>query len=195
MAQIANTVFKISDLTSHWHRVLGSCCYFLDQDQTELTDGTMESSMREFTYEDNHPKTVAIIDWKYPGKSLSDKYAAIKYQIHSSENEYKTPIPFFIIIYYLDDQYKEKMYYVIPANTYARNFFSINNFPIEGKWLTVYNFSKFQYALRSKKWNEFENIKRENLLAVGLAKDLKLKDLPNSYVEYPLPALNFSWIK
>lgn len=192
MARQSNTIYCCNKSASNWHRILGKCCYYLDNDQTELEDGTVSATMKEFTYKDGHPETVALIDFKYPGKSLSDKYPAIQYQIYNSEHEYKVPVPFFIVLYYLDVQYPIKMYYVIPANIPARSYFDRCELSDKGTWMSIKMFSKFQHALRNKTWNGEELLKDANLSAIGL-NGTKLKDLSNIVMKYDLPYLDFSW--
>ena len=195
MSTTANTSFSGNRMASHWHRVLGKACYFLDSDHIELSDGTIGDTMKEYTYKNGVPSTVAMIDFKYPGKSLSDSYSAIQYQIHSTENEFKTPIPFFMVIYYLDkDIHEIPMYYVIPANVPARLYFDKCKLSDAGAWMTVKKFSKFQYALRNQPWNQNEVIDDKNAAMVGLRPNMTLRDLPDEPARYPLPKMNFSWL-
>lgn len=196
MALIAKTNFSGNRSASEYHRILGKYCYYLDIDQIEMRDNSMNEIMKEFDYDDNDKmRTVAMIDWKYPGQSLSDKIPAIKYQIHTSENEYKVPIPFFIIITYLDNNYPIKSYYVIPSNIIARNYFNKANLSINGVWMSLKRFSKFQHALRGRNWNGNERLINANTKAVGLKDDMMLKELSNEYCEYKLPKLDFSWME
>lgn len=196
MSESANTIYN-SSLPSIYHRILGKCCYYLDIDQTEANEGSMSERLYEFTYFNGNPKTVALIDYKYPGVSLSDKYSAIQYQIYTSENEYKHPIPFFIVITYLDHNYPVKMYYVIAANKPAREIhkrLEVSN----GMWLSIQGYSRFQHLLRNKKWNKEEIINPSNIAAIPdllIAKNAKLKDLPDSRMIYQLPEMEFSWQK
>jgi hypothetical protein len=191
----ANTIYKDNDEASKYHRILGKPCYYLDVDQTELEDGTMNQTLKEYTYINGNPKTVALIDFKYPGKSLSDKYSSIKYQIWSSENEYKTPLPFFIVLTYLTNVHPVKMYYVIPANIPARQYFDKCKFSNKGRWMSLRAFSKFQHALRNIPWTPNQIIDADNLKAVGLPAGMTLNDLSGEVMEYVLPTLDFSWLK
>lgn len=193
MATQANTIFKGNNLASDWHRILGGCCYYGDIDQTETENGFEEEQMKEYTYDSGKPRTVAMIDWKYPGKSLSDKHPSIQYQIFTSEQEYKIPIPFFMVVYYLDEQFPVKMYFVIPANIPARTIFDRCELSDQGKWMSVRTFSKFQHLLRDKPWNGDEQIKNVNLGKIGLPDNMKLKDLSSKVKEYNLPYRDFSW--
>jgi hypothetical protein len=194
MALIANTTFTGNKLATVFHRVLGKCCYMVDTDQRELETGIAEDIMNEYTYEHGHQKTVAMIDWKYPGKALSDSHPAIQYQIYSSENEWKNPMPFFMVVYYLDVQFTTKMFYVIPANVPARSMFDHWELSDRGAWMSPKKFSKFQHGLRNKPWNGEEVLRDENLIAAGLPAGMRLKDLSSATVEYPLPVLDFSWL-
>lgn len=194
MANTQNTSYKDNDWASRYHRILGKSLYYLDVDQTELESGTMNKTLKEYTYENGNPKTVALIDFKYPGKSLSDKYSSIQYQIYSSEHEYKTPLPFYMVITYLSEEYPVKMYYVIPANSVARKGFEFLKFPMLGQWMSVRRFSQFQHWLRNKKWNGEEEILAANLLDINWNSELKLKELPGAEKQYPLPTMDFSWL-
>jgi hypothetical protein len=194
MSITSNTKFKNNELASDYHRILGKCLYYLDSDQTELEERSAEATMKEFTYENGHPRTVALIDFKYPGNSLSDKYASIQYQIYNSEQEYKVPVPFFMTLYYLDLDHDVKMYYVIPANVPARKYFDKCELPAIGAWMSVKKFSKFLHAIRGKTWNGEESINDTNLFKVNLPAGTKLKNLSSKIKEYKLPYFDFSWI-
>lgn len=148
----------------------------------------------EYTYDYGRLRTVAIIDWKYPGQSLSDKYSAIKQQINLSDNELKVPVPFFIVVYYLDEQHPVKCYYVIPANKTARSLFDQYGFSHAGKWFSLKHFSIFQHKIRQKVWDKNEPINNDNLQKIGMERGMTLGDLSSEILEYKLPLMDFSWL-
>jgi len=189
MATRANTPYKENGEASCWHRVLGICCICSDEDCVEALDGSIPMFIEgTFKYGEPDPVPVAMFDWKYPGKSLSDKYVAIRLQ-RGTANQLK--IPFFFAITYLDDNFPIKCYYVIPINQFAKDKFALWTYPIEGKFLSIKQFSKIQHTLRKKIWDGDEVIEPANLLAVGLTPPMCLKDLPDQTYPYTLPIMDF----
>jgi hypothetical protein len=140
----------------------------------------------EFTYENGEAKPVAIIDYKHTGQILSDKWPAIQCQIWMANN---CGIPFYFVIYFLDEEYATKCYFVVPGNSLAKKQFAFWKLSEKGAWLGLKDYSKFQHALRKKIWNGDEVIDDKNLITVGFAPGMKLKDLPNKVDNYPLPEI------
>ncbi len=194
MSATSNTQFSGNQLASKFHRILGRQCCYLDIDQTELASGAMEETMYEYTYEDGESKPVAMIDFKYPGGSLSDKYPAIRFQIDLTEKRLIDPIPFFLVVYYLDSIHPVKCYYVIPANVPARAFFDKFSLSDAGVWMSLRDYSRFLHKLRNIPWNGEESIEAVNSGPIGLPTNMKLKDLSCTTKAYELPYLDFSWL-
>lgn len=189
MARYRNTETRSNDLASDYHRILGYRMYSQDIDMMMTEIGNKEEMFYEFTGNGN---PVAMIDYKYPGQRLSDKHFSIQGQINIAN---RLEIPFFFAITYLDVNHPIKMYYVIPINKLAREFWiETNRKPLPGAWLTLRQFSQFEHALRSMPWNPAEPIPERNLEAVQLQPGMTLGDLPNVKAEYPLPQLDFSWM-
>lgn len=187
MSKIANTLYKDNNLASDFHRVSGKYSYVTDIDlipsgESENTD----NMFFEYKYENGNVEPVACIDFKMPGKSLSDKYSAIKAQISISN---KLNVPFFFAVTYLDERYPTKCYYIIPINEIARNNLKIKGV---GAWCSLKEYSKFQHKLRNITWNGNEPIEPKNAEVVGLSCKT-LADLPNTKQKYELPNLDFSW--
>lgn len=189
MSHIANTPYKDNNLASDYHRISGKYCYVTDIDLILSGDKDNQDNMFfEYTYKNNEIEPIACIDWKMPGKSLSDKYSPIQAQIAISN---KLGVPFYFIITYLDDKYPVKCYYAIPINKIARQLTPASDGV--GSWLSLQEYSKFQHQLRKLNWNSLEPIETKNLQAVNLPTKLTLGELPNDKKEYPLPILDFSW--
>lgn len=180
MATTKNTPYNNYNIANDYHRVQGSICYEMDID------------VIEFTYINGKPIPIAIVDWKYPGKCLSDNFTCSQQQIAVAD---LLNVPLFFAITYLDDNFPVKMYYLIPINDIAHRFFFSNNVNQNGVWLTVLGYSRFLHKLRNKTWNGNEIINEKNLAAIGFSTPMKLKDLPNKYKEYELPKLDFSWMR
>lgn len=191
MAQISNTTYKDNNLASDFHRISGRYCYTTDIDCLATNTGNEDNMFFEYSYDNHKIKPVAMIDWKHPGKSLSDKYSAVQAQIAIAD---KLEVPFFFIITYLSDEYDTKMYYVIPINEKARKIWAFWQRETPGDWLTLKSYSKFHHSLRKLEWNKDEPINQINLAAVKLSNINTLGDLPNKKAVYQLPELNFSWM-
>ncbi len=187
MSRQSNTDFKANESASDYHRILGKCCYYSDLDMTEADSGSEEAMCISYTYDNKNIKPVAIIDWKYPGKSLSDKYSAVQLRLTIANS---LNIPMFFCITYLDEQYPIKCFYVIPINLNAKHYFRRCGLVWQGEWMSVKTFSKFQHGLRNKTWNGEEEIDPKNAAACGLSVG-KLKDLPNQLTKYELPQMEF----
>lgn len=156
----------------------------MDIDNIELEKGSVENMYVELGLQYGEPEAVAFVDFKMPGKSLSDKYFTIRGQINMAT---KLGIPFFFIITYLDDRYPVKMYYIIPINKIARKKYK------DGGWLSLRRYSQFQHHLRGEVWNPKETLNQQNVQKINL--DYKtLGDLPADEMEYPLPIMEFSWM-
>ncbi len=177
MSHQANTPYKVNPEASDYHRVLGKKAYGSDID------------MFEYTYnQDGTIKPIALFDYKYPGKQLGDNYSPIQLRITIAD---KLNLPFFVAVTYLDDKYPVKMYYIIPINNNAKNYFKRCELSSDGHWFSLRAFSKLQHALRGHKWNPEEEINDKNGEACGLPVFAKLKDLSNEVKQYPLPLLDF----
>lgn len=203
MSTQSNTKYiNWADGTKEYHRIMGQCCYFLDNDCIELTDGYVNTIWREVNAD---MTTAAIIDYKYPlnkyGKPvlISNKKGmynsfALRQQAWSCDNEYKIPKPFFIVVTYLDDNFPIKNFYVIPANNKAISMWNRGNVPMPGKFMSLRGYSRFMHIIRNKVWNGEELIDDKNLKIVGLSGPMKLKDLDNSIGSYNIPELDFDWL-
>jgi hypothetical protein len=177
-----------SELASIFQRVLGRCCYYSDLDDLEANEGSTEMFVHyTYTHANPEPLPVAVIDWKYPGKSISTKYSPIKLQKVVAN---KLEIPFFITIAYLDVQHPIKCYYVIPVNSFAIKLFRKYRLDsVTGEWFSLRKFCMLQHLLRNRKPNWDEKIDQTNAKAAGLPLSATLGDLPDDVQIYPLPTI------
>lgn len=182
MSHTVNTTYKCNEEASTFHRITGKKCYGVDVDMLEC----------KYQEGSSEPVPVAVTDYKYPGKSLSDTHSSFGAYLMLSK---RLDIPFFIIITYLDLNFTTKCYYVIPADQRAKKYFVRCKLNQQGAWLGLKDFSKFLHALRSQPWNGEEVVDADNLVACHLEAGTKLKELPNEIRQYPLPKLEFSWLK
>ena len=181
--KIHKTNYSGNELASQYQRILGDCCYYSDLDCIASEDGSKEDMTVSYTYKDNKPKPVFIIDWKHPKDIVHLEYSAIKLQSVMADT---CKIPFFIGVTYLDEQHPVKCYYIYPENSFAKNYFNKCNLLPGGAWFSLRSFSKFQHALRNKQWNPNQAITKANSIVVGL--DAKtLGELPNKCQTYTLP--------
>lgn len=184
MSTVANTPYKDNNLASDYHRISGKYCYVTDIDlMPSGRKDNVDNMFFEYTYLNSKIEPIACIDFKMPGKGLSDKWSAIQAQIAISD---KLEVPFFFAITYLDERYPVKCYYIIPINSLARSSYSPG-------WYSLKQYSKFQHKLRKLAWKATEAIDDRNLVAVQLAPGLTLGDLPDQVTAYPLPVFDFSW--
>lgn len=186
MSHTQNTPYSANDLASKYHRVLGRCCYYADIDCVNSKEGSEDNMCIDFTYDKDGPKVTHIIDWKYPGESISTKYAGIQIQKHIADT---LKVPFFIAITYLGDEHPVKTFYVIPANAMALAYFERCKLLPGGAYFSLKTMSKFQHALRNKKWNPEEEIHPANLAAVNLPEGTTLRQLPSDIKPYDLPKI------
>jgi hypothetical protein len=126
------------------------------------------------------------------GQHFSDEYWTVQAQAYNYDCEFKRPIPFFIVLTYLSEEYTDKMYYVIPCNNTAKQLFQTYQKSLKGEWMTPLKFSQFQHLLRDISWNGEEVIDKRHTQVVGLPDDIKLNQLPNTKSIYPLPKLKFN---
>lgn len=186
-------------LPSLWHRALGRACFASDIDSFEMTSMNTEDSFMEFKIDLNNYECVAFFDYKMilsnPEKPqrFSDDYAPIRAQGKIADLQFKTPVPFFLALTFLDESYPDKMYYIIPINTSAKKFFKKYNISIKGNWQTTLQFSQFQHLLRKIKWNPEEIINERICDTINLPQGSKLKNLPNTKIKYNLPQLSFNY--
>lgn len=139
-----------------------------------------------------------VIDYKHVkldevhNQYFTDTLFTIKAPAIYYDRGTKVPVPFFVVLTYLSEEFADKMYFVLPTNNAAKEHFQTYKKDLNGQWMTPLRFSQFQHTLRELSWNGEEIIDPINLKAVGLPVNLKLKELPNKLVEYPLPKLNFN---
>ena len=192
MANTQNTQWKSNDEASEIRRLLGRANYYCDFDDIMSNEDNIESSGMMYTFEYGKRKTVAIIDYKQgiaQDIPCKQNMEAIKQQAHFATNEMKTPLPFFIILTYLLDEHETKMYYTMPCDKAARKIIK------KPRWMTLFEMSRFECFLRGKRFDPEEVINQDRLLAkYGFPSGMKLKDLPNIIVEYPLPRIDMDFI-
>lgn len=180
---------------SKWQRCCGRQCYTIDEDELGLDDGSLEEVFMGF---DKRKKVRFAIDYKrinlndVDKQSFSDSYWTVQSQAYVCDCQFKIPVPFFITLTYLSEEYLDKMYYVIPTNNTAKKLFKQYQKNLKGEWMTPLKFSQFQHLLRDISWNGEEIIDSEHTQAVGLPSNIKLNQLPNKKTIYPLPKLNFN---
>lgn len=176
-------------------RCLGARLYTIDGDEQGLDQGTLEGQFMGFT---GRKEMKFAIDYKHislqdvESQSFSDSYWTMQAQAYFYDCQVKKPVPFFTVLTYLSEEYENKMYFVIPSNNAAKLAFQHYNKHKNGQWMTLLQFSQFQHLLRGITWNGEEIIDTRNLIAAKLPNNLKLKELPNKQVIYPLPQLNFN---
>lgn len=180
---------------SRFQHCTGYRCYTSDTDEMGFQTGSMEEVFMGF---DSTNQVRFAIDYKRVSletvneQYLSDQKWSVKSQAAFWDNQVKSPVPFFVVLTYLSEEFLDKMYFVIPTNNAAKLLFSYYNKDKTGEWMTLLKFSRFQHLLRDITWNPEEVIDNKNTRLVGLPDDLKLKDLPNHNHTYPLPQLDFN---
>lgn len=179
---------------SRYQHCMGYRCYTSDTDEMNFQLGSMEEVFMGF---DSTNQVRFAIDYKRVSlftvneQRLSDQHWSVKSQAAFWDNQVKTPIPFFVVLTYLSEEFVHKMYFVLPANNAAKQLFTHYNKDLNGEWMTLLKFSQFQHLLRDISWNPEEVLDNKNTQLVGLPDDLKLNQLPNQKHTYPLPQLDF----
>ena len=103
----------------------------------------------EYYYDNGARKRAALIDYK-DGALKVWKFDDAFYAQIELANDLK--LPFFHVLTYLDpERFAIPMYFVVPRNTDAKNRFKFLNFDVNGKWMSIREYSKFQHWLRKLK--------------------------------------------
>jgi hypothetical protein len=111
----------------------------------------------------------------------------------------KKPVPVFACLTYLDKMYEIKCYYVIPICKLADKFFVDQGYNLVGigAWMSLQQFSKFQFALRGRNWNPTEEISDKDIDTIltldanaPLHHNMTQQDLPTRVSFYNLPDLS-----
>lgn len=152
MASEQKTPFLNSDaIPNSWHFKLGRRLY-----------GSNVDFIAE-TYINGEQTFVALIDWKYGGANV------LKHNKVSSKIAKDYDISLFDVCWFLpgtSDNYDVPMYFVIPNNEKAMDFFRRGKFPLQGKWFSEYDYSRFEHFLRG--------IKADLKEIDGLSKQVKI---------------------
>lgn len=186
---ILNKTNMTDPVPNSWHRLMGQAMYAIDFDFVEynpLPNGSFE--------------LLALIDAKKGDSAnphpINMKWSPMQLQYWFATKE---SIPFFILVSFLHESIP--MVFMVPANEKAQqfhyqNYYQIDSAPLHhnGAWLTPYQFSKFLHLLHKVEFQEdaqFHTVLKtcsDLRDSLGL-KSNYLKDLPNHYVEYPLPRI------
>jgi len=145
--------------------------YVSDTHRT-LGDKIMSTNLDcvEYHYVNGEIELIAFIDYKegHIGKLVNTSAKDAQKKMAALLG-----LPMFEVLTYLDpDKYDIKMYYVIPLNQEAKDLFTHLQLPLDGKWLSIKNYARFQHYLRKIKVNEEE-----------------IKHLDNRKTTYPLPKI------
>ncbi|MGI0059653.1 MAG: hypothetical protein ACREBJ_07775 [Nitrosotalea sp.] len=195
--------FLRDPFSSLCHRLNDKKCYLTDGDMLMTQNQDIENIMVEY----GQLGTVALIDYKrcvfneVQYRDFGGEYGAIRHQSFMCQYEYKRPKPFFVVLGYLDCSWTDKMYYVIPCNFCAKEFFLDNESfkqSLSGAWMTPKFFSIFQSKLRNEKWNA-KAVINDNVINSILKLDpnfpiwsgMSQQDLPNIQKIHPLPKEEF----
>lgn len=196
----------LRDLTGPlMHRLTGRYNASIDLDVMETDAGMVEGSFMEVF----NNKTVAFADYKRCIKRGIDNqdfggpahYGSIKHQSFHAQSEVKQPVPFFVYLTYLNEDWTDKMVHVLTGNLCAKQLFQHHhNFGgyVEGTWMTIKGFAHFQHILRGIKvdWNQpVGNNNIKSMLkccpSFPVMENMLLKDLPHIHTIYPLPHPDF----
>jgi hypothetical protein len=179
-------------LANAYHRITGKKNYFFDFDNMGTSSGDISFYMG-VNMPDFAPKY--FLDFKRQNnaieqntQSVSTKWFAMQGQI-AHANFCKAP--FLIVLTYLSDEYAVKSYFIIPANSYAKDFFKQYNLSEEGIWRSLKGFSKLLHTIKGNKFDPTEEIpfkdRWNDFVKVSNADKFTLGDLPSDYIQYPLP--------
>lgn len=186
--------FQRDPWASIYHRILGKCILYTDIDSLQTEEGSMDNINLEYLNNYGKNKRVAIFDYKRQNagkqQSVGMQYSAMQTQLELAND---LNIPLFMVLTYLSEEYEHKMYYVIPINDIAKDFFKKRKIDCCGMWQTLKTHSQFQHALRDIKWNQNERIpfkiRWNETLKLSDREEYLLKELPNKVVKYPLPKM------
>lgn len=131
---------------SEWHRTTGPKIYCTDVD------------MIEHAYIDGEPHPVAITDLKAVEPTAQNHQpihlsrSSIRLQKNMAD---RLAVPFFIVVHYTAPAYEIKSFYVVPANSLAKRFFTESKIPSHfideiGVWMSERAYTQMLYALRGE---------------------------------------------
>jgi hypothetical protein len=186
-----NTSLRCS-LASNYHRILGSRIYTTDMDSLFTNSGIIDESFIEFSIDKkNDFVPYALIDYKkmIPNRNqhFSDKYIGVRSQAAIADNYLK--IPFFVVLYYLDECWEDKGFLIVPVNNLAKKYFSDLKLS-DSEFMSVKKFSQMLHHLRNIKWNANEEVDNSNFPEIKC-----LGDLPNKKLNYAKPTMDFGYYK
>lgn len=118
----------------------------------QLYNNDHDMKLRKYT--NGKPSTVAIFEAKHGlSKVINLNDSNIVSDRIMCDEEFKVPVPHFIVVYYLKPSFEIPMYLVIGNNKAARNSIKQFNNGNTKFWFTEEQYSRFQYYLIGKTWN------------------------------------------